>query len=408
MPLRRLRGLIALQEAIAGADRDILSVAKVIVAERSAMPQADGAIVEFREEDMLRVVAASGTSTELLGLSIPIEASLSGKCIQTGEPQRCDNWDDDPRVSRAYRRKFDLKSMIVIPILRKGETAAVLKYHSSRPAAFDHEDLLFARLLAAPIGAALSRIAEADAERIGNELRDILRLKEQLVSTVSHELRTPLTSIAGSLSLLNAGAAGEVPEAARGLVAIAARNADRLRSLVDDLLDLDRIDSGRLGLNPEHVDLCEVLSEVVEANQPFALNLGVSLAAELPGAPLLITTDPGRLGQIVTNLISNAAKFSPPGSAVSLSLDQHEGRARIRVADQGPGIPAEFRARLFQRFTQSETTRGRSGLPGTGLGLAIARGLAEQLGGSLRLDESAAIGATFEVQLPFQAAFADA
>jgi signal transduction histidine kinase len=229
-------------------------------------------------------------------------------------------------------------------------------------------------------------------------------MKEQFVSTVSHELRTPLTSIAGSLGLLNGGAAGALPDKASSLVLIAAKNAERLKRLVNDLLDLDSMDAGRLAFHLSETDLRGVMRDVIEQNGPFAEEAGVSLHLAMADQALIARTDPDRLFQAVTNLVSNAAKFSPAGSTVTLSLDMAGDRACIRVTDQGPGIPADFRHRLFDRFARSDDSRDKPNLPGTGLGLAISKSLIERLGGTIRLDDAVAQGAAFEILLPLRAA----
>lgn len=408
MVMSRLRGLIAIQQAIGAAVDDLAAVMNAIASDSSVMPAADGVTILLREGEMMRTVASNGTAAHLIGLQFPVAGSLSGLCILTGEPQRSDDAPNDARLNHSVPHPLGMQSMIVLPILYKGMPQGVLLYHSARPGAFSDEDMLFARLLAAPIASGLSKVAQADAERVQNALRELVCLKDQLVSTVSHELRTPLTSISGSLGLLDGGAAGALPESARGLISVAKRNAERLKTLVNDLLDMDRVDSGRLGLQVEPVDLVEAIRDAFEANEPFARNLGIELVADLPSMPLIVVTDSDRLAQVITNLLSNAAKFSPAGSPVTLSLDRAGPNARIRVADQGPGIPAEFRAHLFDRFTQSVHTRRLSSQPGTGLGLAIARGIVEQLGGSIRLDDEVSCGATFEVLLPLESVSAEA
>ena len=400
MVMARLRGLIAIQHAIEVAAGDRAAVMNAIISDSSVMPTAEGVSIALLEGEMLRFVAGTGGSTHLIGLHMPVKGSLSGLCISTREPQRCDDSQDDTRLSRAVPLPVGMRSSIFLPIVHKSVPEGVLMYNSDQPGMFSDADMLFARLLAAPIASGLSKVAEADAERVQNALRDIVLLKDQLVSTVSHELRTPLTSISGSLSLLDAGVAGALPESARGLISVALRNAERLKNLVNDLLDMDRVDAGRLGLHFETIDLVEAMRDAFETNEPFARNLGIALVVDLPSTPIVAVTDSDRLAQVITNLLSNAAKFSPPGSPVALSLDRVGPNARIRVADQGPGIPTEFRPHLFDRFTQSEHTRQLTRQPGTGLGLAIARGIVEQLGGSIRLDEDVSCGATFEVWLP--------
>lgn len=401
MDIERFRGLITIQQAIGEARGDLNTVMQAIVREMSVMPQANGIVVELRDGDQLYYAAASGTSAASLGLRLALNSSLSGLSILTGAPQHCPDTHHDPRVNLAACERVGLRSMIVVPIPHQGQTVGVLKYHSPRPHAFDEEDMLIAHLLVGPIAVGFSSIAEIDALRSQADLQTVVRLKEQLVSNISHELRTPITSIAGSLALLNSGAAGELPERASTLVGIATRNADRLTRLVNDLLEVDRIEQGRISITLSHVDLAQVLHAVVEENTPFAQKVGVALELDLPAEPVETETDPDRLFQVITNLVSNAAKFAPATSTVRIALAARGGGAVIRVCDDGPGVPEHFRSQLFDRFSQAPVSAS-SVLPGTGLGLAIARGIIEQLGGAIRLDESVPTGATFEVVLPLK------
>jgi signal transduction histidine kinase len=403
MELERFRGLIAIQQAIGAAKGHLQTIMEAIVGERSVMPQSNGIVVELRDGDQLYYAAASGTSAQMVGLRLPLNGSLSGLSMLSGEPQHCRDSEIDERVNVEACRRVGLRSMIVVPIPHLGQTVGVLKYHSDRIDAYDEEDMLVAHLLIGPIAVGMSSVAEQDALRAQHELRNVVLMKEQFVSTVSHELRTPITSIAGSLGLLSGGAAGELPEKACSLVSIAAKNADRLKRLVNDLLDLDSMDAGRLAFHISEVDLRDVMRDVIEQNGPFAEEAGVSLHLASGQMPLMAATDGDRLFQAVTNLVSNAAKFSPAGSTVSLALDVAGTHARIRVADQGPGIPEHFRHRLFDRFARAEESRGKLNLPGTGLGLAISKSLVERLGGSIRLDDTVAQGAAFEILLPLRA-----
>ncbi len=230
--------------------------------------------------------------------------------------------------------------------------------------------------------------------------RQIARLKDELVSTVSHELRTPLTAISGALGLMASGAAGELPERAARLVAVGHRNAERLATLVDDLLDMDKLQSGKLAFRFETGELGLLLAEAVEQNQPYADRFKVGLDLTRPDAPVVARFDHLRVMQAITNLLSNAAKFSPEGGRVAVSLTVAGDVARISVGDQGPGISPAFRARLFDRFAQEEGEHQNKQQPGTGLGLAISQAIAQAHGGAITLDEAPGPGATFHLTLP--------
>ena len=229
--------------------------------------------------------------------------------------------------------------------------------------------------------------------------RQISRLKDELVSTVSHELRTPLTAISGALGLMAGGAAGDLPDRAKQLVAIGSKNAERLIHLVNDLLDMDKLQSGKLVFHFDERELGLLLTESVEQIEPYAERFGVKLALERPSEAVVAKVDSNRLCQVMTNLLSNACKFSPSGGTVRISLQRVGDSAQISVADEGPGISPEFRARLFKRFEQEEGAH-QQGHAGTGLGLAISKAIVEAHGGSIALDPAAEKGATFRVELP--------
>ncbi len=222
------------------------------------------------------------------------------------------------------------------------------------------------------------------------------RLKDELVATVSHELRTPLTAIRGSLGLLEAGAAGPLPEPTRDLVAMARSNSERMIRLVNDLLDLSKLDAGRLtlrkGLHAAH-DLCASAVAGL-SGAPGVERVVVDAAVALPS----LTVDGDRVVQVLVNFLSNALKVSPPDAPIALRARQVASALRFEVTDRGPGIPAAQAARLFERFAQVEGA-DVSRL-GTGLGLAICRGLVEQHGGRIGVDSTPGDGATFWFELP--------
>jgi signal transduction histidine kinase len=221
--------------------------------------------------------------------------------------------------------------------------------------------------------------------------------KDEFVSTVSHELRTPLTSVKTSLSLLGKGVAGEVTEEMREFLGIALRNLERLIRLVDDLLDLSRIESGRLVTNVEPVALARVVTGAVDAVRGYSEARGARLEVT-EGEPVTVTADGDRLEQVIVNLLSNAVKFSPTGGRVGLRWWLEDGQAVLEVSDEGPGIPAAQLETVFERFRQlGDTFARRSG--GVGLGLAISRKIIEQFGGSLWVESDEGEGARFFVRL---------
>ena len=234
-----------------------------------------------------------------------------------------------------------------------------------------------------------------------SERRRVEAMKDEFVSTVSHELRTPMTSVAGSLGLLAGGAAGELPEKAVRLVAIAQANSQRLVRLINDILDIEKIEAGKLSLAAEPLDLRDIAIRSIEGAAGYAEALGVSLNL-IDGVAAPVRGDGDRLVQVVTNLLSNAAKFSPRGGEVLINVLPERRLARLSVKDFGPGVPESFRSRIFSKFAQADGSDSRA-QGGTGLGLAISREIAERHGGRLWFESTPGEGATFHLDLPLRA-----
>jgi PAS domain S-box-containing protein len=232
-----------------------------------------------------------------------------------------------------------------------------------------------------------------------SERLEIDRIRNEFISTVSHELRTPLTSIRGSLGLLQAGAMGVLPVKAAEMVAIAYKNSGRLVRIINDILDIGTIDSGKLTLQMGIVPLAELLQQSVEANAGFAEKCEVRLLLETVSPADRVLADPNRLMQVMVNLLSNAAKFSPPGGDVLIRVRHGETSARIEVEDSGAGIPEAFKVHVFEKFAQADASATRH-FEGTGLGLNISRKLIEAMGGSIGFYAAADHGTVFYVDLP--------
>ncbi len=224
------------------------------------------------------------------------------------------------------------------------------------------------------------------------------KLKDEFVSTVSHELRTPLTSIRGALGLLSSGILGEVNEKAANLLRIALSNSDRLVRLINDILDLERIQSGREPLSFRPVALNDIVQQAMDGMAPVADAAEVQLIHDANAIQL--NADADRLLQVLTNLLSNAIKFSPRGATVSVTLRAGSGAVVLSVIDQGRGIPADKLDTIFDRFQQVDASDSRQ-KGGSGLGLAICKTIVRQHGGKIWAERNAVRGSTFRVLLPF-------
>ncbi|WP_157592574.1 GAF domain-containing sensor histidine kinase [Solirubrobacter soli] len=230
------------------------------------------------------------------------------------------------------------------------------------------------------------------------ERKEVERIKDELLSVVGHELRTPLTSIRGSLGLLEAGVAGELPQEAREMVGIARDNTDRLVRLVNDTLDLERLQAGRVDIEPRPVTPATLLATTARVVQPVADAADVELGWEADELELMADAD--RIVQALVNLVANAVKFSPAGTCVRTSITRLGDRALVSVADKGRGIPPEQLETIFERFRQVDASDARE-KGGTGLGLSIARAIVEQHAGRIWAESTPGEGSTFFFTLPF-------
>ena len=250
-----------------------------------------------------------------------------------------------------------------------------------------------------------AKVASVDGDPLGwmdvfddvTDAHEVDRMKTEFISTVSHELRTPLTSIKGSLSLLLDGST-PLDEEVTDLLEVAKRNADRLVRLVNDILDISKIEAGRLELDLQPIAVARLCHDSVAGIDGFAKKVGVGVRTEVAADLPLVAGDQDRIVQVLTNLLSNALKFSPRGEQVLLRAERVVDSVRFEVRDRGPGIPTEFRSKLFTQFAQSDRLKRET--EGTGLGLAICRALVLKHSGEIWVESEPGKGASFFFTLP--------
>lgn len=226
--------------------------------------------------------------------------------------------------------------------------------------------------------------------------------KSQFISIVSHELRTPLTSIKGSLALIESGALGELDPQLLRLVEIARKNSERLAEMINDLLDVERLDAGKMNYEFAEVNLSDLVKDSVEANKGYADLNDVTFKTKLTKEALMVDGDYNRLMQVLANLLSNAAKFSKQGGKIDVSVAKKNGKALIKVRDYGIGIPEDSRDVVFEKFAQVDASDGRK-VGGSGLGLSIVRSIVEYHGGTIDFISEVGKGTTFTVTLDLHA-----
>lgn len=304
-------------------------------------------------------------------------------------------WRQDGFLDRGLSDIADAEAVRVI-----GNACRILKKTAQMNSRFDVD------LLGTPFSVGIKYLpAGAQSARFLITLTDLTEARAQeqtksdFISMVSHELRSPLTSIKGSMGLLLSNAAGELPDKAAELLQIAHRNADRLVLIINDILDLEKISAGRMDFVMEDVDLGALIRETDQANEMMRQRLGLTVKLEGADKPIPISTDPNRIIQVLTNLLSNACKFSRPGGTITISVQDYEEKVRICVRDEGMGIPQKDKHKIFQRFADLENSE-RAAKGGTGLGLNICKAIVESLGGKIGFETEEGVGTSFNFVLP--------
>jgi PAS domain S-box-containing protein len=232
-----------------------------------------------------------------------------------------------------------------------------------------------------------------------SERKKLERMKSEFISTVSHELRTPLTSIRGALGLMVGGAAGSLPPVAADLAALAHRNSERLVRIINDILDMDKIESGKFSFDIRAFAAGDIVRQSLEENRAYGEKYGVRFVLKSSPGRLAALADPDRVLQVLANLLSNAAKFSPRDAEVWVTVEDAVTSLRFSVRDFGKGIPEAFRSHVFEKFAQSENADALRH-EGTGLGLSITQKMVEAMGGSIRFETETGAGTTFTFTLP--------
>ena len=241
----------------------------------------------------------------------------------------------------------------------------------------------------------LMQIEEITLEH--QKTKEALEIKSQFLSTVSHELRTPLTSIKGTLDLVNSGVLGPLPDQMKPVLAVAGKNSKRLADLINDLLDLQKIEVGEMAFRFDLLNVRELVADSVAMSDRYAEQMGVTLAVTQADEEIFINGDADRLSQVMANLISNASKFSHKGGTVDIHVKRDDDRVRIYVKDKGVGIPDNAKERVFGRFSQVDSSDQRR-VGGTGLGMNISKKIVERHDGQIDYESTLGKGTTFFIE----------
>jgi signal transduction histidine kinase len=361
-----------------------------------------GMVFLYRSEDesleLMSPVWVAGQVVEADGYHLPLtDRGMVQRVFTSGEPMIRNNIGTaDP--GDELLTDLETSNVVAVPLRIENRPIGVLMVADKSPGLFTRDDAERLVALAGPSALVLNQIARyQEARETGQRMAELAQLKTDFVSVVSHELRTPLTSIIGSLKTLQRPELAPEESTARDLVTTAERQAHRLRSLIEDLLVVSRLDNRALPVRPTPTDPMAVVNEVVK-DVPGAADL---VTVEAVGRVPEMEVDADHLRRILTNLVENALKYALE-SAIELTLRSYGTEVWISVIDHGPGIPYELHDHIFQPFTQVDRHEIRAS-GGTGLGLSIVRGLTEAMGGRVWFEPTVGGGATFTCALPLSA-----
>jgi signal transduction histidine kinase len=374
----------AIVPAVLRASRDVLRF------DRATVFVADEELGEYRP---LYRLAADAAAEAVPAPRLKLGEGLLGAAMSSGSTLLVRNLLTDHRYV-SVRPNEQPRSVVLVPLRVRGRAVAAFSLSRALPDAFGADDVRLAETIAGLVAQVLDNdrlFAEASQTEA---LRAADKLKDAFLATISHELRTPITVIAGSLELLAQGRAQDSGQ----LIAQARRHVERLDRTVQDLLDLAHLQETRVELEREYVSPTILLNEAAAAHAVLATQHGQGIKVDHAGAPPLAYVDRRRIQQVLANLVSNAIRYAPAKSTITLGAAASDGRLRLTVSDEGTAIPAAERARLFDKFYRRPAHRDTPG--GSGLGLAIAKTLTELHGGTLIVEDHAPTGNTFVIELP--------
>jgi signal transduction histidine kinase len=373
------------------ADLELAPRVAMITGRAAELTSAAGAVLYLNQEDTMdfRAVAASGMA--LAGGEDNVwraveHAPLSPPALE-GVPARlpCADGVASFVLPGVPDRRFS--SLLALPLITGGETIGVLAL-VDKASGFTDDDEGFMALYASQSAAAVRN------SQLYEHTKSLDRLKSEFVAVVSHEIRTPLTSVKGAVELLSDERFFKNTEQQAKLLTIAHANAERLLELINGILDFSKLEAAALPMSIERQRIEPVIQQAADNLSTLInerrIHLDLNLSADLPDLML----DPNRVAQVVTNLISNAIKFSPPEGRIEISAERWEGVVRVGVRDHGDGIATDDLPKLFKKFSQIDSGATRK-VGGTGLGLVICKGIVEQLGGKIWVESVPAQGSTF-------------
>ena len=382
----------------------VAEIAAKIVTERAHWPAVEILLLDNAGEQFI-VTAATGISTANKGFSIAFDKGITGRAMRLEETQYVLDVKQDPDyiIANEY-----IKTELVVPLLRSGRQLGALNILSDERNAFDQDDILLAESLAEAMALALDNASLHKDLTVAKDAAESANLaKSEFISVVSHELKNPMTSIRGYADLLTSGVVGEMSAQQESFIQTISTNVGRMQTLVSDLTDVSRIESGHVHMDFEAVPLVDVVGDVVRTMRAQMEEKGQSLIVSTDDDLPMVWGDRNRLVQIMTNLVSNAYKYTPENGRVEVKLTnqlhanngQNESVVLVSVIDDGIGISEEDQKQMFEKFYRAPDREARSS-PGTGLGLNITKNLVELQNGRIWFESEFRKGTTFHFTIP--------
>jgi signal transduction histidine kinase len=396
---------------IASSPTDLQPVLNAVAENAARICEANDALIYRYDGHRIRGVADYGPLPGDIGRgpravdsqSIPGRAVINGQTIHVHDLYAV----PESELRAGFLRKHNTRTVLATPLLCQGNPIGVIMIRRMEVRPFSDRQIALLETFADQAVIAIENVRlfqeiqnkNRQLEVANERLQELDRLKSDFVANVSHELRTPLTAIKGAIDLLLREVAGPLNEKQTHYLARVRSNTHRLAGLINDVLDLSRIEEGKIELQAERVSLAGLVHEVVETLKPLATEREIVLQATIPESSLLVWADRDKITQILTNLIGNAVKFISTGGRVAVSAIIDGEWVRVSVADNGPGIPLDEKDRIFDKFYQIADVGGAKP-KGTGLGLAISKALVELHGGKIWLESERNRGSIFHFTLP--------
>ncbi len=399
--IRQLARLVEISVTL-NSTLDIDRLLQYIIETATDILACEAASILLYDESSGRLFFAAATGSnpeELARIPVPIDKSIAGKIFTSQKPQIINDMSNNPQHYNQVGKqvKFVTRSLLGVPMFIRNQPIGVLEALNKREGEFDEHNMRLLSIIASHAGVAIANARLISAlQRAIRELEQANRLKSDFIAIASHELRTPLGVILGYASFLKEEAQGELSEHAEMVL----NSALRLRTLVEDMTNLNMLQKGQVNLNPERISIQKIITEVYQEAQSAAQARSQVIQMHLPGEEIIAHLDHNKIALVLTNLLNNAIRFTPDHGQIDISLSATARKIGIEVRDTGPGIPPDQLDAIFAEFYQTENhlTRQHGGM---GMGLSIARGIVEKHGGRIwaenRKDRS---GAVFKIILP--------